>query len=149
VDVDRPVGAALVRISVLVTERYELIGSELGVDSRAGRLLVAVHRRPETVGSLGARLRIPKSTMTSLLNRMLRAGLVVRETDAVDRRSATVSPTERGREVATLLEQRVRASVLELLGTLDRSQRAALAALLEEVIAHGDELDDAPVLPSE
>lgn len=148
-DVSRPVGTALVRIAVLVTERYEAIGSELGVDSRAGRLLVAVSRHAEGVGSLTARLRIPKSTMTSLLSRMIGAGLVTREADAADRRAAIVSPTERGREVAAVLERRVRASILQLLEPLDERDRAALSTLLERVIAHGDELDSAPVLRSE
>jgi DNA-binding MarR family transcriptional regulator len=149
VEVTRPVGTALVRIAVLVTERYEAIGSELGVNSREGRLLVAVTRRPESIGSLGARLRIPKSTMTSMLSRMVAAELVTRESDAADRRSATVTPTARGRQVAAVLERRVRASVLEVLTPLDDGDRAALSALLERVIAYADELDDAPVLPSE
>lgn len=143
------VGPALVRIAVLVTERYEAIGSELGVNSREGRLLVAVHRRPESVGSLSARLRIPKSTMTSLLARMIGAGLVARERDAVDGRSAQVLPTERGHEVARELEQRVRAAVLELVEPLGDAGRADLARLLQGAIHHADELDGAPVLPPE
>jgi DNA-binding MarR family transcriptional regulator len=143
------VGPALVRIAVLVTERYEAIGAELGVDSREGRLLVAVNRRPESVGSLGTRLRIPKSTMTSLLARMVGAGLVSRDPDADDRRSAKVVPTARGREVATELERRVRASVLELVEPLGDAGRGELATLLQRAIRRGDELDGTELLLSE
>lgn len=134
----------MVRISSLIADRYETIAAELGVDAREGRLLVAAARGPLTVGALGSVVRAGKSTMTGILARMIADGLVTREPDPADRRAALVAPTERGRQVARMLQDRVRAFVLDLLQPLDAADRDRLTALLGVVLARADE-----VLPSE
>ena len=78
-----PSGPALIRIAALVTDRYEAISGELGVDFRTGRLLVAVTRVPQTVGELGRYVRVGKSTMTGIVARLISSGLVVREPEVV------------------------------------------------------------------
>jgi DNA-binding MarR family transcriptional regulator len=147
VDPSAPAGPALIRIAALVTDRYEVISSELGVDFRTGRLLVAVARRPQTVGELGRYVRVGKSTMTGVLARLVSSGLVVREPNPADRRASLITPTERGREMADTLIVRVRAEVLRLLEPVDASSRGELARLLQTILDAADRLDG--LLPAE
>ena len=146
-DPTAPAGPALIRIAALVTDRYEVISSELGVDFRTGRLLVAVMRRPQTVGELGRYVRVGKSTMTGVLARLVSSGLVVRQPDPSDRRAGLIAPTERGREIADTLVTRVRAEVLRLLEPLEPGARDDLSALLQVILDAADQTDG--LLPSE
>ncbi|MBN9238365.1 MAG: hypothetical protein BGO97_01675 [Micrococcales bacterium 70-64] len=146
-DPTAPAGPALIRIAALITDRYETISGELGVDFRTGRLLVAVNRRPQTVGELGRYVRVGKSTMTGVLARLVNHGLVVREADPADRRASLITPTAKGREIADTLVTRVRAEVLRLLEPVDASRRSELAALLQVILDAADELDG--LLPAE
>jgi len=141
VDPTLPAGPALIRIAALVTDRYELISGELGVDFRTGRLLVAVSRTPQTVGELGRYVRVGKSTMTGVLARLVSSGLVVRAPDPRDRRASLITPTERGREIAEALVMRVRAEVLRLLEPVERQDRERLAALLQSILDAADAAD--------
>lgn len=146
-DPTAPAGPALIRIAALITDRYEVISGELGMDFRTGRLLVAVMRRPQTVGELGRYVRVGKSTMTGVLARLVSSGLVVREPDPDDRRASLVAPTDRGRELAETLVTRVRAEVLRVLEPLEPAARGQLAALLQVLLDAADDADG--LLPSE
>ncbi|CAN5447381.1 MarR family transcriptional regulator [soil metagenome] len=146
-DPTAPAGPALIRIAALVTDRYEVISSELGVDFRTGRLLVAVARKPQTVGELSRYVRVSKSTMTGILARLVSSSLVVRETNPDDRRAALIAPTDRGREISETLVTRVRAEVLRLLEPIDPGARADLASLLYAILDAADQIDG--LLPSE
>lgn len=140
-DPSAPAGPALIRIAALVTDRYEVISEELGVDFRTGRLLVAVMRQPQTVGELGRYVRVGKSTMTGVLARLLSKGLVVREPNPVDRRASLIAPTERGREIAETLVTRVRAEVLRLLEPVEPAAREQLSVLLQAILDAADDAD--------
>ena len=146
-DPTAPAGPALIRIAALVTDRYEVISTELGVDFRTGRLLVAVARRPQTVGELGRYVRVGKSTMTGVLARLVSSGLVTREPNPDDRRASLIVPTEHGRAIADELVARVRAEVLRLLEPLAQPDRGDLAALLQVILDAADRIDG--LLPQE
>ena len=146
-DPSAPAGPALIRIAALVTDRYEVISTELGVDFRTGRLLVAVARRPQTVGELGRYVRVGKSTMTGVLARLVSSGLVTREPNPDDRRASLIVPTEHGRAIADELVARVRAEVLRLLEPLAQPDRGDLAALLQVILDAADRIDG--LLPQE
>jgi len=147
VDLTAPAGPALIRIAALVTDRYEVISGELGIDFRTGRLLVAVARRPQTVGELGRYVRVGKSTMTGVLARLVSSGLVSREVNPDDRRASLITPTAHGREIAVTLTTRVRAEVARLLEPVDSSERHDLARLLQLILDAADRIDG--ILPSE
>ncbi len=142
-----PAGPALIRIAALVTDRYESISGELGMDFRTGRLLVAVTRQPQTVGELGRYVRVGKSTMTGILARLVSGGLVMREPDPRDRRASLITPTERGRALADTLVSRVRAEVFRLLEPVDPTASAELARLLQTILDAADQADG--LLPTE
>ena len=146
-DPSAPAGPALIRIAALITDRYEVISRELGVDFRTGRLLVAVTRQPQTVGELGRYVRVGKSTMTGVLARLVSGGLVTREPNPDDRRASLIVPTEHGRAIADELVGRVRAEVLRVLEPLEPAGRGDLAALLQVILDAADRADG--LLPQE
>jgi DNA-binding MarR family transcriptional regulator len=55
---------------------------------------------PATVGELHRGLAHKRSTLTSILDRLVERGLVTRTVGASDRRTLVVTPTVRGRSVA-------------------------------------------------
>ena len=77
-----------------------------------GVLLSLYGQDGQTITELGEAVALEKSTMTGLLDRMVRAGLVTRETDSADRRALRIWLTERGRqvqpEIARVLEKSYR-----------------------------------------
>lgn len=137
----------MIRIAALVSDRYEAVSGALGVDFRTGRLLVAVHRRPHTVGELGRYVRVTKSTMTGIIARMVADGLVSREADPSDGRAIVIVPTVRGREVADAVIAGVRAEVWALTEDLTETEQSTLATLLESVLTAADRAD--AILPEE
>jgi MarR family transcriptional regulator, organic hydroperoxide resistance regulator len=95
-------------------------------------------RHPLTVGALAAATATRPTTLTSVLDRLVKRGYVVREVDPADRRSFLISLTPAGQQAAGT----VRAAVLDLeQGALTRvspAQRAGFFAVvhaLSEVFA--------------
>ncbi len=86
---------------------------------------------PRTVGALATATATKPSTLTSLLDRLTRRGLVLREPDPADRRSFTVVLTPAGQSVA----ERAAAAVADLerqaLATVTPADRAGFYALID------------------
>lgn len=88
-----------------------------------------------TVGTLAAACVMQQPTMTKLLDRMERDGLVRRRAGTADRRLVEVRLTARGsRAVAGLLDQ-ARAHEAELLANQSRDEALAIRRLLRNLIA--------------
>ncbi|MBD0275024.1 MAG: MarR family transcriptional regulator, partial [Acetobacteraceae bacterium] len=80
------------------------------------RVLAALQARPsETVGGLAEACLLQQPTMTKLLDRMVRDGLVTRAPDARDRRVQRISLTPEGEAMAA-----------ELLAVAERHEAALL-----------------------
>ena len=95
-----------------------LTGSEQNV------LAVLADRRPRAVGELAAETGTRPTTLTSVLDRLERRGLLVREPDPADRRSLRIVLTAAGRRIAAAVQSAVR----EL-------ERTALASVSAEDVA--------------
>jgi MarR family transcriptional regulator, organic hydroperoxide resistance regulator len=106
----------LARVAHLLTQRFaeELRGR--GVSLPVWRALAALGARPgETVTGLAEACLLQQPTMTKLLDRMVRDGLVTRAPDARDRRVTRVTLTPRGKTLAAelvTLAERYEAEVL-------------------------------------
>jgi DNA-binding MarR family transcriptional regulator len=96
----------------------ELTGSEQNV------LAVLADRRPRAAGELAAETGTRPTTLTSVLDRLERKGLLVREPDEADRRSLRIVLTAAGRRTAAAVQSAVR----EL-------ERTALASVSAEDVA--------------
>ncbi len=66
---------------------------------------------PTTVGELHKSLAHRRSTLTSILDRLVERGLVTRETGVKDRRTFVIALTTKGRQTATAVHRHL--SVLE------------------------------------
>jgi MarR family transcriptional regulator, organic hydroperoxide resistance regulator len=82
--------------------RLELNGSEINV------LAVLADGHPRSTGELAAQTATRPTTLTSVLDRLVRKGHVVRELDPADRRSFTVGLTDGGRRAAAAVDAAVR-----------------------------------------
>ncbi|CAN5446662.1 hypothetical protein BH24GEM3_BH24GEM3_23830 [soil metagenome] len=90
-------------------------------------LSVIVFGGPLTLGELAKAEQVRPPTITRLVSTLDGAGLVVRESDSVDRRVVRVRATSRGREVLEEGRQRRVASLAEQLRSLEPDERGTLA----------------------
>ena len=131
---DLGVVAGLVRASFLVNAVYAESAREYGLTVQQGQLLCVLMGRPYGMGDLGATLGLEKSSLTGLVDRAVRRGLVRREPDPVDRRAVHVVLTGDGRELAEDFYAVTCRRVDELAASLRTPDRDRLAALLGTIV---------------
>ncbi len=98
------------------------------------RLLGVLRDRRPTINELARLLGLDKSSVSGLVDRAERRGLVRRIPSAVDRRSVQVALTEDGRVLASKVSARFGADVAAMLGPLTAADRATLTRLLSRVL---------------
>ena len=112
----------------------DLVYGKYGLTSEKFGLLAAIKSRgPLRPTDLAKLLERTPNSMSMLIDRMVKAGLVRRTRDRKDRRVVTVSMTEKGR---TMVEPAIPAGwelVHELLSSLSDDEQRDLADLLEKV----------------
>jgi DNA-binding MarR family transcriptional regulator len=126
--------AALVRSTFLVDAVYAQSGRDHGLTSQQGQLLCVLMAQPYGMGELGAMLGLAKSSLTGLVDRTERNGLVQREPVAGDSRAVRVALTRRGARLADEFYAETCRRIEELSAGLDATERAQLAALLGRVV---------------
>jgi DNA-binding MarR family transcriptional regulator len=126
--------AALVRSSFLVNAVYAESARAYGLTVQQGQLLCVLMAQPYGMGELGATLGLEKSSLTGLVDRAVRRGLVRREPVPDDRRAVQVVLTGEGRELAEDFYAATCRRVDELAAGLPASDRDRLAALLGRVV---------------
>jgi MarR family transcriptional regulator, organic hydroperoxide resistance regulator len=89
----------------------------------------------ETVTGLAEACLLQQPTMTKLLDRMVRSGLVTRNPDQRDRRVVRVALTAAGRAMAEELAQLAKAHEAELLARHPPSEAEAIKSLLRSILA--------------
>ncbi|MFC0623412.1 MarR family winged helix-turn-helix transcriptional regulator [Kribbella deserti] len=126
--------AGLVRSAFLVNAVYAESAREWGLSSQQGQLLCVLMRRPYGMGDLGATLGLAKSSVTGLVDRTVRNGLVQRESDPTDTRATQVVLTPKGRKLAEEFYAETCRRIEKLPAGLSASERDALAGLLSRVV---------------
>jgi DNA-binding MarR family transcriptional regulator len=111
------------------------------------RLLGVLRDRRPTMNELAKVLGLDKSSVTGLVDRAERRGLVARAPSAADRRSVLVSLTDQGRALAASVAGRFETDVSQLLALLPAADRSALTSLVSRLLvahaaAHGVDLFD-------
>lgn len=107
-------------------------GISLG-DLHAVRVLARQGEVP--ISGFGAEIGVPRSTVTNLVDRLERAGLVDRRPSATDRRVTLVTLTRAGREAVEDTQLIRRSRVAAQLLSLEPGAQVLLAELLEQVIS--------------
>ncbi|MGV9302084.1 MULTISPECIES: MarR family winged helix-turn-helix transcriptional regulator [unclassified Nonomuraea] len=135
--VDGQIGAvaALVRSTFLVNAVYADSAREYGLTQQQGQLLCVLMAQPYGMTELGAVLGLAKSSLTGLVDRSERNGLVQRNPDPQDSRAVRVALTRRGAQLADEFYTETCRRVEELTSGFAPAERDTLAALLGRIVA--------------
>jgi DNA-binding MarR family transcriptional regulator len=93
--------------------------------------------RPYSQLALGHALGVDKTTMTALLDKLERQGLVVRTPDPNDRRARIPVPTEAGRELQAKLYRQLKSVEERMLSPLTATEQDQLRGILRRLIPVG------------
>lgn len=126
--------AGLVRSSFLVHAVYAESSREYGLTPQQGQLLCVLMARPYGMSELGAVLGLAKSSLTGLVDRTERNGLVRREADPRDTRAVRVTHTPRGGKLAEDFYVETCRRIEQLATGLSVAERDRLAALLGHIV---------------
>lgn len=139
VDVD-----ALAQLSFLVHNALDEIAGQRDLSITQARLLGVLRDREPTMNQLGRLLGLDKSSISGLVGRAQRRGLVTRTVSANDRRAFQVSITDAGRQLIEQLAAQF-AEQIELavapLSDVDRERLSRLAAQVVASDAHRRGID--------
>lgn len=135
---------ALAQLSFLVQGALAEIAGQYDLSVIQTRLLGVLRDREPTMNQLGRHLGLDKSSITGLVDRAQRRGLVTRTVSAVDRRSFQVSITDTGRQLvaqiaAQFAEQIERCA--EPLPEADRKRLSRMATRIVTADAQGRGID--------
>jgi DNA-binding MarR family transcriptional regulator len=124
----------LAQLSFLVTGLLEHRAAEHDLSLPGTRLLGVLRDREPTMNELARLLDLDKSSVTGLVDRAERRGLVARVPSASDRRSVLVRLTDEGQSLVGATAALFAADVSALLGCLPARDRAALTRLVSRLL---------------
>jgi len=127
----------LVQLSFLVEGTLARRAAEHDVSLVQTRLLGILRDREPTMHELAKLLELDKSSVTGLVDRGERRGLVKRVSSTEDRRVVRIVLTEEGRSLVSQVAARFEGDVSLMLDRLQRSDRDALSSLISRLlVAH-------------
>ncbi|MFI6931753.1 MarR family winged helix-turn-helix transcriptional regulator [Streptomyces sp. NPDC050287] len=128
---DRPLNTAdaLVQLSFLIQRILSATGAEHDLSVIQMRLLGVLRDRQAGMLELGSHLGLDKSSMTGLVSRAEKRGLVRRSPSPRDGRSVLVSLTPYGRQLADEGSAEIGRRITELAGHLTSTERTQLTQL--------------------
>ena len=126
--------AGLIRSAALIQDVHAAVSAEHGLTPQQAQLMCVVGDQPSSMVQLGALLRIGKSSMTGLVDRAERAGLVQRVPDPIDGRSFLIEPTPIGRRTNEEFRRAVGERLDDVIATLTPQERDSLAGVLSKVV---------------
>jgi DNA-binding MarR family transcriptional regulator len=126
--------AALVRIAFLVQSIYARTAARHDLTPQQAQMLCIVKDRSRGMAELVQMLRLDKSSVSGLVDRIEQRGLVRRRHSTVDRRAVTVSVTARGRRRAQAFYDDTERQLNVVLGHIEPRDRGDLAVLLSTII---------------
>jgi DNA-binding MarR family transcriptional regulator len=135
---------ALAQLSFLVQNTLAGIVGEYDLSIIQTRLLGVLRDREPTMNQLGRHLGLDKSSITGLVDRAQRRGLVTRTVSAVDRRSFQVSITDAGRQLVEQVAARFAEQIERSVAPLPETDRRLLSQLATRIVtadAHGRGID--------
>ena len=125
---------ALRRCGHLLYHKFNLNGSQM-------RILLVLRDEPMTQKELTDRLRIQPGSLSEILTKVERAGLIAKHRSSTDRRNFELALTEEGRRQAEWFEKAQVEQADLLAAPLDDDQKAQLRSLLQTLITHWESID--------
>jgi MarR family transcriptional regulator, organic hydroperoxide resistance regulator len=126
----------LARASHLISAEFHEQLRRRGISVPVWRVLASlVGSSGETVTGLAETCLLQQPTMTKLLDRMVRDGLVRRSQDTRDRRVVRVALTARGEMIASELVQAAKLHEVEVLARHPEAEAIAIKTLLRAIVS--------------
>ncbi|MET7484465.1 MarR family transcriptional regulator [Streptomyces sp. NPDC005538] len=140
---------ALAQLSFLVQNGLAEIAGRYDLSITQTRLLGILRDREPTMNQLGRHLGLDKSSITGLVDRAQRRGLVTRTASTVDRRSFQVSITDDGRRLGEEIGARFAELIERSVAPLSEADRKRLSRLATRIVTsdadnHGIDLSTLP-----
>ncbi len=120
-----------------------------GVTAAQFRVLQIVGEKGRaTATEISHRMRVSQATITSLVDKLVKNGLVIREKSQADKRQTNIQLTEKGRATLGEVEDPLQQRFVRKFAAMEDWEQAMLVASLERVAAMLDatDLDASPVL---
>jgi len=137
----------LARASHTLSEEFHSTLRRAGVSVPVWRVLATLSGgAPETVTGLAEACLLQQPTMTKLLDRMVRDGLVQRLPDSRDRRVVRIEATPRGEALVRDLLVAARQHEAQILARFPEMDPAALKALLRSMMTKAPRTRRAPIM---
>ncbi|HVL55575.1 MAG TPA: MarR family transcriptional regulator [Burkholderiaceae bacterium] len=124
----------LARASHLVSGEFHRVLAARRVPVMQWRVMASLYDGPLTAKALADVILMKQPTVSRIIERMERQGLLQRCTNADDRRSILLSLTERGRAVALPLIESAREHEAAVLRPFGRNNAATLIRVLQRLI---------------
>jgi DNA-binding MarR family transcriptional regulator len=125
----------LVQLSFLVHNALAEIAAQHDLSIIQTRLLGILRDREPTMNALGRHLGLDKSSISGLVDRAERRGLVTRTVSASDRRAVQVSITDTGRQLVDQVAASFTGRIETFTAGLPDADRQALAQLAARIVA--------------
>ena len=130
----------LAQLSFLIQGLLERRAAEQDLSIIQTRLLGVLRDRTPTMNELARFLGLDKSSVTGLVDRAERRGLVARVPSATDRRAVLVSLTDEGRSFVSQAAAAFEADVSALLSRLPPRERETLSRIVSRLlVAHASD----------
>jgi DNA-binding MarR family transcriptional regulator len=127
----------LAQLSFAIQGMLEARAGEHDLSMIQTRLLGVLRDRTPSMNELARLLLLDKSSVTGLVDRAERRGLVARVPSTTDGRAVLVTLTDEGRSLVSQVSTAFEADVLKILGLLPSADRRALSGLVGKlVVAH-------------
>ncbi len=139
-----------IRRILKATERYgRKLATSAGVTPVQFRVLQVVGETGQTTAKgISTRMGVSQATVTALVDKLVKQGLVLRRRSEVDRRQTDIIITDEGRETLTSAPDALQQRYVREFEKLDDWEQAMLVAALERVAAmlDAEDIDASPVL---
>jgi DNA-binding MarR family transcriptional regulator len=101
-----------------------------------------------TAKTIAQRMRVSQGTVTSLVDRLVREGMVLREKSTLDRRQTNIHITPKGTQTRADAPDPLQQRFVRKFAAMEDWEQAMLVASLERVAAmlDADDIDASPVL---
>ncbi|GLZ03793.1 MarR family transcriptional regulator [Actinomadura sp. NBRC 104412] len=121
---------ALIRLTQHVEQVFGEVGRERGLTPQQAHVLCHLVDGPIGMADLSRRLHLEKSSVTGLVDRVERRGLVARVRDDRDRRAYRVALTDEGSRLACETHEAVNQRLERLAADLAPAERDGLVATI-------------------
>lgn len=134
---DLTVAEAFVRLSHLVQHVFADAARDHELTQQQAQLLCVLTRGSTGMTDLGKLLHLEKSSLTGLVDRVERRGLVARARDDRDRRACRIELTDRGERLALACHEAVTARLEKLVGELGPAESTHLVSIVVRMLDSG------------